>query len=140
MAKGFKLQSKLYQITFEDGDLDGLECTLKGVSLERFLELVTAADELTTPEGRTPENIEAQFSTLGELLTAWNLQDDDDEPVPPSYEALKKFDLSYVQQIMRAYMQAFSTVPKASDDDSPSGETSPERSLGLARQSRSRAS
>jgi hypothetical protein len=138
--KGFRLQAKRYQLTFEDGDLDGLECTMSGVSLEKFLEVAAAADALSTPEGRTPENIEAQFRMLGELLLSWNLTDDDDQPVEPSYEALKQFDFSYVQLILQAYLAAFSTVPKASDEPSSSGGTSPERSLGLARQSKSHAS
>ena len=135
MAKGFRLQPKLYKLTFEDGDLDGLECTLEGVSLERFIELTTIADLLGTPEGRTAENIEAQFSTLGGLLAEWNLEDDNG-PVEPSYDALKKFDFSYVQQIMQAYIQAFAAVPKDSNDDSSSGGTSEEASLGLAKSSR----
>ena len=138
--KGFKLQPKLYELKFEDGDLDGLQCTMKGVSLGRFLELTVAAEELQTPQGRTPENIEAQFTTMAELLVSWNLEDDEDQPITPSYEALKTFDFSYVQQILRAYMDAFSSVPKDSNETSNSGETSPERSLGLVRQSQSRGS
>jgi hypothetical protein len=136
----FKLQPKLYQVTFEDGDLDGLVCKFKGLSLEEYIAFVTLAESVTTPEGRTPENIEKQFVTLAELLVSWNLEDDDDQPVEPSYEALKKFDLTLVRQIMRGYTRAFTSVPKASNETSPSGETSPERSLGLARQSRSQAS
>jgi hypothetical protein len=140
MASAFKLQPKLYQVTFEEGDLDGLVCQFRGVSLEKFIEIAGLADALGSPEGRTPENIEAQFSLLGALLESWNLVGEDDRPVEASYEALKQFDYSYVQQIMRGYTRAFTAVPKASSENSPSGGTSPERSLGLARQSRSRAS
>ena len=140
MAKGFKLEPKHYQVTFEDGDLGGLVCEFKGLPLGEYLEFVAQLDALSTPEGRTPENIEAQFATLAALLVSWNLEDDDDQPVPPSYDALKMFDLSYVRQIMRGYTRAFTAVPTASNETSGSGETSPERSLGLARQSKSRAS
>lgn len=140
MAKGFKLQPKHYQLTFEDGDLDGLVCEFKGLPLGEWLEFVALIETTSTPEGRTAENIETQFTTLAGLLVSWNLQDADDQPVPPSYEALKTFDLTYVRQMMREYTRAFTAVPKASNENSDSGGTSPERSLGLARQSKSRAS
>ena len=140
MAKGFKLQPKHYQVTFEDGDLDGLVCEFKGLPLGEWLEFVALIETTSTKEGRTVENVEKQFTTLADLLVSWNLQDDDDQPVAPSYEALKTFDLSYVRQIMRGYTQASTAVPKASSETSDSGGTSPERSLGLARQSKSRAS
>jgi hypothetical protein len=135
----FKLQPKLYQVTFEDGDLDGLVCKFKGLSLDEYLAFVALAETVATPEGRTPENIERQFTTLAGLLVSWNLEDDNG-PVEPSYAALKTFDLTYVKQIMRGYTRAFTAVPKDSSETSPSGEISPERSLGLGRQSRSQAS
>lgn len=140
MTSTFHLQSKLYRLTFEDGDLAGFACTLKGVSLEEFLGLSMTAEQLATPAGRTRKNIEAQFAALGDLITEWNLVDADDDPVPVSYDELKKFDFSYVNRIMKAYMRAVSSVPKASNDDSSSGGTSPERSLGLAKSSRSQES
>lgn len=131
MAKGFKAQPMRYQVTFEDSDLDGLECVFRGMPLGEFIELVRLGDLLATREGRTPENIEAQYVRLSELLLSWNLEDDDDKPVKPAYEALQALDFRYVQQIMRGYMRAFTAVPKASNGDSPSGETSPEQSLQL---------
>ncbi len=140
MANGFKLQPKHYRVTFEDGDLDGLVCEFRGLPLGEYLAFVAVAEAVGTKEGRTTENIEKQFATLADLLVSWNLHDADDQPVEPSYEALKTFDLSYVRQMMRGYTQAFTAVPKASDETSSSGGTSPERSLGLARQSKSRAS
>ena len=140
MANGFKLEPKHYQVTFEDGDLDGLVCEFKGLPLGEYLAFVALADAVSTPKGRTAANIEKQFATLAALLVSWNLEDADDQPVEPSYEALRTFDLSYVRQIMRGYTQASTAVPKASSETSDSGGTSPERSLGLARQSKSRAS
>jgi hypothetical protein len=132
MSSTFHLQPKLYRLTFDDGsDLDGFACTLKGVSLDEFLSLSMAADELKTPAGRTKENVEAQFATLAGLITAWNLADDNDKPVPVSYDELKAFDYSYVNKILRAYMRALSAVPKDSSSGSPSGGKSEEEQLGL---------
>lgn len=131
-GKRFKREPKLYQLNFEGTDLDGFEVIMKGVSLERFLEITKLASALATPEGRTPENIEGQFQVLAELLVSWNLDDEHDEPVPANYDGLKTQDFADVQQIMGGYMQAIASVPKASNSDSPSGERSQEESLRLA--------
>ena len=85
----FKRERNLYQLNFEGTDLDGFEVVMKGVSLERFIDITKIASALETPEGRTPENIEAQFTVLSDLLVSWNLDDDDDQPVPATYDGLK---------------------------------------------------
>lgn len=140
MPKRFKREGKRYQLTFEDGDLDGFECTMRGISLEQFIEMSALEMALQTPDGRTPENIEKQFTFIGSLLVGWNLDAEDDTPVPASYEGLKSQDFEFVKQLMKAYMGAVAVVPKDSDSDSNDGGTSPERSLGLAHLSQSRAS
>jgi hypothetical protein len=138
--KRYKREPKRYDLTFEDGDLDGFECSMRGVSLERFVEITVLSSTLETPEGRTPENIERQFTILGELLVSWNLDDEHNQPVPCTYDGLKKQDFSFVMAILKGWMTAVASVPKASDDDLSSGATSPERSLGLVSQSQSQAS
>ena len=140
MTRRFKREGKRYQLTFEDGDLDGFECIMRGISLEQFIDVTALETELQTPEGRTPENIEKQFSFIGSLLVSWNLDDEDGNPVPATYEGLRAQDFEFVMQVMKAYMNALAVVPKDSDSDSSAGGTSPERSLGLAGQSKSRAS
>lgn len=131
-ANRFKREQKHYQLNFEGTDLDGAEIVMKGVSLGRFLEVSRLASLLATPEGRTPENVEAQFQVLAGLLVSWNWDDEDDQPIPATYDGLKTLDFADVQQIMQGYMQAIASVPKASSSDSTSGGRSQEESLGLA--------
>jgi hypothetical protein len=135
--KRFRREKKLYALNFESDELDGFECLMGGVSLERFIEITQLSAALETPEGRTPENIERQFTVIGELLVSWNLDDEDGTEVPCDYEGLKKQDFGFVMAIMGGYMQAIASVPKASNSESPSGETSEELSLGLGSASRS---
>ena len=138
--KRFKRERRQYDLTFEGGELDGFECIMTGVSLDDFLDLASLEAELSTPAGRTRENIERQFSVLGEHMSSWNLDDDDDKPVPCTYEQLRTFDFDFALAIFRGWMRAMHTVPEDLGKESSSGGTSPERSLGLGRQSRSRAS
>ena len=140
MAKGFKRDRKQYQLTFEDGDLDGFQVTANGLTLGEFVDVSALASALSTPEGRTRENIERQFVVLGDALVSWNLLDDDDQPIPCGYDGLKGQDVDFAMVIFRTWMKSMQTVPDELGKDSGSGETSPERSLGLARQSQSRAS
>src|SRR5271170_3737320 len=98
MAEGkrFKKEPRRYALTFEDGDLDGFECTMGAVSLAQFTDMTRLADELSTPAGRTPANIEAQFTFMARLLVSWNLDDDEDEPVPADYAGLQTLEFSFV--------------------------------------------
>jgi hypothetical protein len=136
----FKREKKLYKLKFEDGDLDGFECYAAGTTLERFIEITQLSGLLETPEGRTAENIEKQYTLFAQYLQSWNLDGDDDQPVPCTYEGLKSQDLEFVLTIMRADLAAVAAVPGDLGKDSPSGETSPEASLRLASASQSLAS
>jgi hypothetical protein len=142
--KRFTKQEKQYELTFETDDpadeMAGFECVMSGVSLKEFIEITQLSAALETPEGRTPENIEKQFTVIGDLLVDWNLDDETEQPVPCSYEGLKGLDIGFVMKIMSGYMQAITSVPKASGDDSPSGATSEELSLGLGSASTAQAS
>jgi hypothetical protein len=129
---GYKREQKKYLLSFEDEDMEGFECLMAGVSLEKFIEITQLSAALETPEGRTPENIEKQFTVIGELIVRWNLEDEDGEPVAADFGGLKKQDFGFVMQIMSGYMQAIASVPKASNSDSSSGGKSEEElMLGL---------
>jgi hypothetical protein len=139
----FKREKKLYRLKFDPEDypdLEGFECDATGTTLERFIEITVLATVLETPEGRTPENVEKQYRLFARYLKAWNLDDDDDQPVPCTYEGLKSQELDFVLTIMKAWMAAIASVPGDLGKDSPSGGTSPEASLHLASVSGSLAS
>ena len=140
-AKRFKRDKKLYHLNFEDGDLEGFECYARGTTLEQFVEITALSEELKTEEGRTRGNIEKQFTLFAQFLDSWNLDDDQDKPVPCTYEGLASQDFDFVMAIMMAWMQAIATVPDPLAERSPSGETSgAARSLELASVSESLAS
>lgn len=136
----FKREKKLYHLQFEAEELAGFECYATGTTLERFVEITALAEELKTPEGRTRDNIEKQFRTFAKYLEKWNLDDDDDQPVPCTYDGLASQEFDFVMAIMMAWMAAVATVHAPLAGPSPSGETSPEASLHLANQSESLAS
>jgi hypothetical protein len=138
--KLFKRERKLYQIAFEDPELKGFEVLMKGVSLGEFVDVTELSSKLEDQDGRTRENIEGQFTMLAAHLVSWNYADEDGNEVPATYDGLKQLDFADVMKIMYGWMQALTTVPKASNDDSSSTGISEELSLGLGSASRSPAS
>ena len=139
-GKRFKREKKLYHLNFEAEELAGFECYAGGTTLEQFVELTALAEDMKTPEGRTKENIRKQFTTFADYLQSWNLDDDDDQPVPCTYEGLATQDFDFVMAIMMAWMSAIASVAAPLAGPSPSGGTSPEASLQLASLSESLAS
>jgi hypothetical protein len=136
----FKREKKLYHLQFEAEDLAGFECYATGTTLEQFVEVTALSEELQTPEGRTKDNIEKQFTVFARFLKSWNLDDENDQPVPCTYEGLASQEFDFVMAIMMAWTAAIASVPAPLAEGSASGETSPEASLHLASQSESLAS
>lgn len=137
--KPFRRERRQYQLNFEeDPDLKGFEVLMSGVSLEQFIELTELSS--SEEEGRTKAVIEAQFTMLATHLIEWNYCDEDGTAYTADYEGLKKLDYADVMKILKGWMQALTSVPKASSDDYSSGEISEELSLGLGSSSSALAS
>jgi hypothetical protein len=64
-------------------------------------------------------------SPFARKLVAWNLLDDDDEPVPASLDGLLSQDLDFVIRLITAYGTAMTQAPPPLPASSPSGATSP---------------
>jgi hypothetical protein len=132
--KKFRRERKQYLLTWDletHPDLEDFEVLMKGVNLDKFIEITELAETLGSPAGRTRENIQLQFEILAEHLVDWNYCTEEGEELKPVYDSLKQLDFSDVMLIMEGWMQAMASVPKASNEDSGSGETSQELSLGL---------
>lgn len=143
-GKRFKREKRTYLLRFdpeEFPDLDGFECYCRGATLEQFVGVAALSETLKTEEGRTEDNIRKQYEVFARFLQSWNLDDDDDQPVPCTYEGLATLEVDFVLAIQAAWQQALAGVPKASSETSPSGDQSgAESRLQLATLSGSLAS
>src|ERR1700704_5773047 len=81
--RGYK--RKLYVLTWPDGhELAGLEVTTKGLPVKKLFELVQLSGQLTG-EGDVATKVavaDELFAGFAARLVSWNLEDDDDAPVP----------------------------------------------------------
>lgn len=119
---GYKPKLKTYLIKFEEGhEFHGVEARLSGMSYGEW-EQVTGLDG---SEGET--NGADAVRRFVEHLVSWNLEDESDQPVPTTLDAVKALDHNLVAALNNAYIQTLIGVHDADPlpDSSPSGEPSP---------------
>jgi hypothetical protein len=163
MAKrpGFKKEPTAYRLKFEDAELEGLEVTARGLQLGEFLEinrLALLVDSESDPTELVRQS-ELLFTRFAGKLMDWNLEDENDQPVPAVYAQCRESgkpgkpgkpcsahqdgqepceytgvcsqELGFIQQIIKAWMSAMAGVPKASPSDSNGSGTYPELSIPM---------
>lgn len=66
---------------------------------------VNAAQEARELEERAKgEHLKAQARSLAEIISSWDLEDDDGKPVPPSAEVIGGLGLEVATRLMRAIL------------------------------------
>ena len=139
-AKGFRPKRTLYTLDFEGTDLEGLEVTARGSSMGELIGMLQAADALEDLKeldekqdtARVAEAMREMIAPFARKLQAWNLLDDDDEPVPASLDGLMAQDLDFVVRLITAYGTAMNQAPRPLPAASPSGAISPEEQAMMA--------
>lgn len=138
---GYKPKRTLYELTFEDPDLEGLEVTTRSLSVDSLTQMY----DLVARVQDMDENNPALLAMIGQLterfarvLVSWNVEDDDDKPVPCTAAGLQSLEIGFLLQIIDAWASAMVQAPPPLPNSSSSGPPSPEKpTLALAAQSRS---
>lgn len=132
---GYKRQKTIYRLVFEDEEFEGLEVRAYAPPLgylEKTMQMGSIAGRNT--DDLSPEEIELfqGFMTgFAKYLVSWNLEDDDDTPVPATLEGLRTQDLGFVFQIIEAWLDSVSAVAGPLAPPSSSGRPSLEGSLPM---------
>lgn len=113
----FQRKRKVYKLDFEGTEYDGLEVRIKGLTTGEFLELVTLTGSTSEGSGETEKLLKLLFTHI----VSWNLQEDD-EPVPMTFEGIRSNDLAMNMRIIDAWTDAMVTVSKDAEKKSPSGD------------------
>lgn len=124
---GYKRERPLYKLVFADPEFDGLEVMTKSLPLGEFLEL----QKLQARAAEDPDAAEQVIRRLADVIVSWNLEDDQDQAVPATYDGLLGQDLPFVMVIFQAWQEAVSSVPNRSPDGSNGGGTSLELSIPM---------
>lgn len=144
---GYKREAKQYRLRFEDHP--GFVVVMRGLSVEKFLGLVRLAGalsglDLATAKGpeldATLAAVDELFASFAAGLVSWNLDDDEDQAVPPTLAGVTSLDLDFVLELVMGWMEAMTSVPPPLPKTSSGGKPALEGSLPMAPLSPSRAS
>lgn len=117
----YKASGKKYKLTFgEDTDFEGLEVRAKGCSTGDFLRLASLAENLD-PKNMDLEEIGELFTLFAGCIVEWNIEDDDDVPVPTTKDGLLSLDIDLVLAVLTAWMEAVAGVSGPKEKPSNDG-------------------
>jgi hypothetical protein len=132
---GFKKKTTIYELTFADADLEGLEVRAKSVPSGTLLDLMDAATKVDVTaksfSGDDMSAIKQLLNGFAKALVSWNLEEEDGTPVPPTLESVHAQEFIFILPIVTAWMDAVAGVSADLGKDSGSGETFPEGSLPM---------
>lgn len=113
----FKRKRKIYTLDFSGTEYDGLEVRVRGLTTGEYLQIIQLS--ASTAEG--DRETEGMLRMFASHLVSWNLEDDD-EPVPTTYEAVTANDFVMNMAIISAWTEALATVPDKIEKKSSSGD------------------
>jgi hypothetical protein len=108
-------QRPLIRLVFDDtnGDLSGLEVTVRRMAIKHVRTIASMAGVSTDVQDEGDlERMQRAVALLADHLVSWNLEDEDDLPVPCTREGLEGQDMGFIQGILSAWMdQAIGVAP-----------------------------
>lgn len=132
---GYKRARKRYRLTFEDPELEGLEVVMGSLSISEFMELTSAVGGVSA---ESADGVTGLLEKFASRIISWNLEDDDDQPVPADFDGVKTQELGFVMAIVTAWMDAIANVDPTSRASANGTGTFPEVSLPMEPLSASR--
>lgn len=131
---GFKRQTTIYELKFEDPSLDGLEVRARSLPIGKLMKLMKVAVAIGAEVNGAASisGVDDLFKGFSEALVDWNLQEEDGTPVPTTLEAINDQDFEFVMPVIMAWIQAVAGVGAELGKGSNSGGTFPVGSLPMA--------
>lgn len=115
---GFKRKLKVYKLVFEDTEYEGLEVKIRGLTTGEYLDLIA----LTGPTDADENEATGMLNMFAEHLISWNLEDEEGNPVPATFEGLKANDFTMNSVMLNAWTEAIANVPMSTEKKSPTGD------------------
>ena len=129
---GYVRERRIFKLRFEDEDMEGLEVRAKSMPLGALLEMVKLTDIET--RNLSPEDahkVDRLFQGFSQALISWNLEEPEGVPVPATFEGVKSQDIDFTMKILRAWIQALTSVPDFLAAGSSNGGRSLEPSIPM---------
>ncbi|MFD9256924.1 hypothetical protein [Streptomyces sp. NPDC059538] len=123
---GYKPKRKIYNLDFTGTDFEGLQVSIRGLNTGQYMDLFTAKTEAETG-GETND----LMVIMASRLVSWNVEDDDDRPVPATLDGIKAQDLDLNLAIVGAWTKAMAGVSDPLELPSTDGVPSLEASIPM---------
>lgn len=137
-----KLNKRVYVLDFdEDDDMAGVVIRMHAPKTGEILEFAELQTRLRMhPEQVTADEMRRPFELFAKYLVSWNIDDDDDQPVPATLEGVLTLDSDDFARVNAAWQAAVQSVPDPLQQPSANGGTSAVPELPMESLSASRAS
>jgi hypothetical protein len=124
---GYKPPKTVYKLDFSETEHPGLEVTIRSGSIEKLLDLQDLAerDDLAVAE------VKEMFTQFAAMLVEWNVEDDDDKPVPTTYAGVATQEPEFIKAIITAWQANTTQAPPPLPGGSQRGSAPPEASLPM---------
>lgn len=116
---GYKRKKQTYTLIFANPEFEGLVVRTRKASVAQFVEITSLAEM----DDKGLEELRAMLTAFAGMILDWNLEDDDDTPVPVTAEALLDMDLDFVMELIGAWTLAIGDIAAPLAGGSTSGET-----------------
>lgn len=121
MGKRYKPKGKVYDLVFgEDTAFDGLEVSLRGLSTGEMLGMMKLMQDADNPAAAADI-----VETVIKAIRSWNLDDDNDQPLPVTRDNVLAQDLDMTLAIAKAWVNGIAGVSDDLGKDSTSGQSFP---------------
>ena len=117
---GFQYQARVYNLVFDDPNLDGLEVKVGSLSIGELRRITERQDG-----DSDSETTDAMLGSFAKALIKWNLEDDAGFPVPTTTQGINDQPMDLIMNIIQAWLSAMTDV----DDELGKGLASGRRSL-----------
>ncbi|MFH8336969.1 hypothetical protein [Streptomyces sp. AM6-12] len=131
---GCKRVPKHYRLKFVDGDYEGLEVTMRSVSIG---EMRTAQGG---GEGSGKDDFDGIFDLVASHMVSWNREDENGQALPPTAESLEDESPALIHLIIDQWTSAVAGVSAPLEQPSNSGGSAPVESIPMEALSPSLAS
>lgn len=128
---GFKPTRTHYKLVFEDPDMSGLEVVATAMNMKMFIDAAAMTTKTAAELATDVDGIDRLFSAFAECLVSWNLEDDNDNPVPPTKDGLYSQNFEFIMEVITAWGKAVASVSAPLPNASSSGSQSLEESLTM---------
>jgi hypothetical protein len=123
---GFKPKRTIYNLNFKGTEYEGLEVRVKSLSNGELMKLMSLAVKLTEQENKDLDitdvtSVTDLFVGFAKGLVSWNVEDDDDRPVPATLEGVNSQEFGFIMMLVMNWVQAIGGVSDDLGKDSSSG-------------------